>query len=109
MNRILALSLALAGAVSVAGCQTPQQTNTLGGAAIGGAGGALVGSALTHGSPGGAIAGGLIGAGTGAMIGNASTPPGATYGYGGPPGPGPGRCARWAYDYNGNQVCTAFY
>ena len=57
MNRILALSLALAGAVSVAGCQTPQQTNTLGGAAIGGAGGALVGSALTHGSPGGAIAG----------------------------------------------------
>jgi hypothetical protein len=20
-----------------------------------------------------------------------------------------GRCARWGYDYNGNQVCTAWY
>jgi hypothetical protein len=97
MRRILALSLALAGAISVAGCATQQQTNTLGGAAIGGAGGALIGSALSHGSPGGAIAGGVIGAATGAMIGNAATPP------------PPRRCAQWAYDVNGNRVCTAFF
>ena len=97
MTRILALSLALASAISVAGCATQQQTNTLGGAAIGGAGGALIGSALSHGSPGGAIAGGVIGAATGAMIGNAATPP------------PPRRCAQWAYDVNGNRVCTAFF
>jgi len=42
----------------------------------------------------------------------AGPPPGP---YGGPPpgpyygGPPPRRCAQWAYDYNGNQVCTAFY
>jgi hypothetical protein len=64
----------------------------------------LIGSALTHGSPGGAIAGGLIGAGTGALIGNAATAP--PPGYGGPP---PRQCAQWGYDYNGNRVCTAFY
>jgi hypothetical protein len=102
MRRIVALSLALAAATSVSGCQTPQQTNALGGAVVGGAGGALVGSALSHGSAGGAIAGGAIGAATGAMLGSAATPPGPYYG-------GPGRCAQWGYDYNGNQVCTAFY
>jgi hypothetical protein len=103
MKKTLALALALVGALSVSGCYTPQQqTGTLAGGAIGAGGGALIGSALTHGSPGGAIAGGLIGAGTGALIGNAATAP--------PPGgPPPGRCAQWAYDYNGNRVCTAFY
>jgi hypothetical protein len=47
------------------------------------------------------------------LIGSASTPPGGYYGgpppggyYGGPP---PRQCAQWAYDYNGNRVCTAFY
>ena len=39
-------------------------------------------------------------------------PPGPGY-YGGSPGyyggPPPRRCAQWAYDYNGNRVCTAFY
>ncbi len=102
MKRVLGLTLALAAAVSVSGCQTPQQTNTLGGAVIGGTGGALVGSALSHGSPGGTIAGGAIGALAGGALGSAATPPGPYYG-------GPGRCAQWAYDYNGNQVCTAFY
>jgi hypothetical protein len=98
MKKILALVPALAGAVCVSACQTPQQqTGTLAGGAIGAGGGALIGSALTHGSPGGAIAGGLIGAGTGALIGNAVT------------APPPGRCAQWGYDYNGNRVCTAFY
>ena len=110
MNRIV-VSLALAAAVSVAGCETPQQTNALGGAVIGGTGGALVGSALSHGSAGGAVAGGAIGAATGAMLGSAASPSGAYYGGPGPyyGGPGPGRCAQWAYDYSGNRVCTAFY
>ena len=38
----------------------------------------------------------------------ASLPPGygPPPGYGGPP---PRQCAQWAYDYNGNRVCTAFY
>jgi hypothetical protein len=108
VKNILALALALAGALSVSGCYTPQQqTGTLAGGAIGAGSGALIGSALTHGSAGGAIAGGLLGAGTGALIGNAATaPPPGYYGGGGPP---PGRCAQWGYDYNGNRVCTAFY
>ena len=98
MKKTLALALALAGALSVSGCYTPQQqTGTLAGGAIGAGTGALIGSAVSHGSAGGAIAGGLIGAGTGALIGNAVTAPSG------------GRCAQWAYDYNGNRVCTAFY
>jgi hypothetical protein len=105
MTRILALTLALACAASVSACYTPQQqTGTLAGGAIGAGSGALIGSAVSHGSAGGAIAGGLIGAGTGALIGNAVTAP--PPGYGGPP---PRQCAQWAYDYNGNRVCTAFY
>jgi hypothetical protein len=97
MRKILALIVALDATVSLSACQTPQQqTGTLAGGAIGAGTGALVGSALSHGSAGGAIAGGLIGAGTGALIGNAVTQPS-------------GRCAQWGYDYNGNQVCTAFY
>ena len=100
MRRILTLSLlALAAAVSVAGCQTPQQQNALVGGALGAGTGALIGSAVGGGSAGSALAGAAIGAGTGAMIGAAATPTGPTY----------GRCARWAYDYNGNRVCTAFY
>jgi hypothetical protein len=97
MNRSLfALSVAAVAAAMVAGCETPQQTNTLGGAVLGGAGGALVGSAVTHGSAGGALAGGAIGAATGAVVGSAATPPS-------------GRCAQWGYDNVGNPVCVAFY
>jgi hypothetical protein len=100
MRKILALALALAGAASLSGCYTPQQqTGTLAGGAIGAGTGALIGSAVSGGSAGGAIAGGLIGAGTGALVGNAVTAPPA----------GAGQCARWGYDYNGNRVCTAFY
>src|SRR6202042_2916733 len=57
-----------------------------------------------------ALGGAAIGAGSGAPIGSAA-PPSGYYGgappgyYGGPPR----RCAQWAYDYNGNRVCTAFY
>ena len=98
MKKALILALALAGALPLSACQTPQQqTGTLAGGAIGAGTGALIGSAVSGGSAGGAIAGGLIGAGTGAMVGNAVT------------APQPGRCARWGYDYNGNRVCTAFY
>ena len=97
MKKILALTLALDGAASMSACQTPQQqTGTLAGGAIGAGTGALIGSAVSGGSAGGAIAGGLIGAGTGALVGNAVTAPS-------------GRCARWGYDYNGNRICVAFY
>jgi hypothetical protein len=97
MKTILALSLALAAAVSVSACQTPQQNNALVGGALGAGTGALGGSAVSGGSAGGALAGAAIGAGTGAMIGAAATPPPQ------------GRCAQWGYDYNGNRVCVAFY
>ena len=97
MKKMLALSLALAAAVSVSACQTPQQQNALVGGALGGGTGALIGSAVSHGSAGGTLAGAAIGAGTGAMIGAASTPPYA------------GNCARWGYDYNGNRICVAYY
>ncbi len=110
MNKILTLSVALGAAVSLSACETPQQQNALVGGALGAGTGALIGSAVSGGSAGGALAGAAIGAGSGALIGSAATPPGY---YGGPPpgygGPPPGRCAQWAYDYNGNRVCTAFY
>jgi hypothetical protein len=97
MRKIFALALALAGALSVSACYTPQQqTGTLAGGAIGAGTGALIGSAVSGGSVGGAVAGGLIGAGTGALVGNAVTAP-------------PRRCAQWGWDPNGNRVCTAFY
>ena len=69
MRTMLALSLALAAAVSVSACQTPQQKNALIGGVLGAGAGALVGSAVSGGSAGGALAGAAIGAGTGAMIG----------------------------------------
>jgi hypothetical protein len=104
MTRILALSAALVATLSVSACETPQQTNALAGGALGAGAGALIGSAVSGGSAGGALAGAAIGAGSGALIGSAATPPGPYYG-----GPPPRRCAQWAYDYNGNRVCTAFY
>ena len=45
MTRILVLSLALAGAMSLSACQTTQQTGALAGGAIGAGTGALIGSA----------------------------------------------------------------
>jgi len=97
---MLVLSLALAGAVSLSACQTPQQQNALVGGALGAGAGALVGSAVSGGSAGGALAGAAIGAGSGALIGSAVTPAGPTYA---------GRCAQWGYDYNGRRVCVAYY
>ncbi len=107
MKRLIFLSLAMATAVSMAGCDTPQGQNAAGGALIGGATGALLGGALTN-RPAGAIVGGIAGAATGAMIGSAATPPGPGYYPPGPPPP-PGRCAEWYYDYYGNRVCRSYY
>jgi uncharacterized protein YcfJ len=90
------IALVLACAMSVSACQTPQQqTGTLAGGAIGAGTGALIGSAVSGGSAGGAIAGGVIGAGTGALIGNAVTRPRP-------------HCVRWGFDQFGNRVCLAF-
>jgi len=95
MKKIIALSLALFGAVSLSACQTQQQqTGTLVGGALGAGTGALVGSAVSGGSAGGALAGAAIGGVGGALVGNAVTRP---------------RCARWGYDYNGNRVCLRQY
>ena len=97
MNRLLALSLGLAAAVSVSACQTPQQQNALVGGTLGAGTGALVGSAVSGGNAGSTIAGAAIGAGAGALIGAAATLQPV------------GRCAQWADDYNGNRICAAFY
>ena len=62
--------------VSVSACETPQQQNALFGGALGAGTGALIGSAVSGGSAGGALAGAAIGAGSGALIGSAATPSG---------------------------------
>ena len=81
--------MALAGAMSVSACQTPQQQNALFGGTLGAGTGALIGSAASGGSAGGALAGAAIGAGTGALLGAAATPQPSYYGgpnyAGGPP------------------------
>lgn len=76
MKGIRLVSLAAAGvmALSLAACNTTNpRDRTLGGAAIGGATGAVVGGVAT-GRAGGAVAGGVIGAAGGAIIGHATTP-----------------------------------
>ena len=60
-------------ALTLAGCQTAREDRVLGGALIGGGGGALIGG-LASNSAGGAIAGGLIGAAAGAIIADATYP-----------------------------------
>ena len=64
----------IAIALALAACSTTSQTDrTLGGAAIGGATGALIGAATGHGA-GATLGGAAIGAGAGAIIGAATTP-----------------------------------
>ena len=58
MKKLMILSLAMAAALPIAGCETPQQQNAANGAMLGGATGALIGGALT-GRPGGALVGGV--------------------------------------------------
>jgi predicted small secreted protein len=102
MKKLIGLSLALAMATSLAGCDTPQGQNAAGGAVLGGATGALLGAALT-GRPGGALVGGVTGATTGAIVAAAATPRDAGY------APPPRRCAEFYYDYYGNRVCRTYY
>ena len=47
-KKMIALALALAGAMSLSACQTSQQTGTLAGGAIGAGTGALIGNAVTR-------------------------------------------------------------
>jgi len=95
-NRGIAVALALASALSLSACYTPQQqTGTLVGGALGAGAGGLVGSALTHGSPAGVIAGAAIGAVGGGLIGNAVTAPRR-------------HCVRHGYDVYGNRYCIAW-
>jgi len=116
MKALIRLMAAAASAIALAGCDTPQGQNAAGGALLGGATGAIIGSAVSHGSPGGALVGGALGAATGAMVGSAATPPGPPppgyYGpgpYAGPPPGPPPRCAHWGYDYYGNRICTEYF
>ncbi len=114
MNRVLGLAMAAATALSLSACNTPQGQNAAAGGLLGGATGAVIGSAVSGGAPGAALAGGMLGAATGAMIGSASTPPGPGY-YPPPPGygyayaPPPRACASWYYDYYGNRICRGYY
>lgn len=104
MKKWLLLPTALAAALAVSACNTPQGQNAAGGALLGGATGAAIGAVASNGHASGALLGGAIGAATGAMIGSAATP--AYYGPGPVPGP---RCAEWYYDYYGNRVCRYYY
>ena len=108
MKKLILLTAAMGIALSAAGCNTPQGQNTLGGALIGGAGGAAIGAATSGGRASSTLLGGAIGATAGALIGSASTPTGY---YAPPPQPGPyyGRCGRWNYDYYGNPVSCRWY
>ena len=99
MKKPILLSLALASALSLGGCNTPQGQNAAGGALVGGATGAVIGAATT-GRASGALVGGAIGAAGGAVIGSALTPT--------DPGYVP-RCAEYYYDYYGHPVCRSYY
>ncbi len=99
MKKLFPHVLALASALSVAGCNTPQGQNAAGGAVVGGATGALIGAATT-GRASGALVGGAIGAAGGAVLGSALTP--------NDPGYVP-RCAEYYYDYYGHPVCRSYY
>ena len=67
------LLVAGALALTLAGCQTAREDRVLGGALLGGGGGALIGG-LAGRSAGAAVAGGLIGAAAGAIIADATRP-----------------------------------
>ena len=94
MKKLIFSAFAVATALALAGCNTPQDRAT-GGALIGGAAGAAIGASATH-NAGGAVAGGILGAATGAIIGGSTAPERR-------------RCAHWGYDYYGNSVCTRYY
>ncbi|CAM5769402.1 hypothetical protein LMIY3S_02825 [Labrys miyagiensis] len=108
MGRLLPILSATVFAMFLAACQTDDPGDrAVGGAVIGGVGGAAVGAAVSNRHPGrGALIGGAIGAAGGAAVGAATTPSQepAYDGYDG------GRqCARVGYDSYGNRICTAYY
>ena len=96
MRKGILVAAAVAGSLSLAACETPQQQRgTLIGGGLGAGAGALIGSAVSGGSAGGAIAGAVIGGGTGALVGNHVTRP--------------RHCSRWAYNSAGSRICVARY
>jgi hypothetical protein len=99
----MGVSLKIASVVGLAallaGCYSPGE-RAVGGAALGGAGGALVGAAVSGGRAGPTLAGAAVGAATGAMVGAATAEPGYRGGY---------RCARWGYDGYGEPICLRPY
>ena len=68
MKKILIISILT---LSLGACASRREERILGGAAIGGAAGALIGGAAS-GSAGGAIVGGVVGAAGGALIADAT-------------------------------------
>ena len=96
MKKILMISVALAVAAPLSGCNNSPEDRALGGAALGGVAGAAIGGATT-GRVGGALAGGVIGAVAGGVLGGVTAPERRV------------RCARRGYDYDGNYVCLETY
>ena len=95
MKKVVALTVALATALALSGCNSYNPTDrALGGAAIGGAAGAVIGG-VASGSVGGALVGGALGAAGGAVIGHATTPRRP-------------HCARFAFDDWGHRHCVAW-
>ncbi len=92
MIRKTAAALLLGVAVLASGCTDPYDPaqRALGGAALGGAGGAALG-AIAGGGRGAAI-GAILGAGTGAVVGGATTPQQPGYAPGYAPQPDYGKC-----------------
>ena len=94
MKKIVALTVAMATTLALAGCNSyDPRDRTVGGALIGGATGAAVGG-LATGTGGGALAGAAIGAVAGGAIGHATTPR--------------ARCVRFSVDSWGNRRCVAW-
>lgn len=95
MHKVMAMGLAVASVLSLAGCNSPDPADrAAAGSLVGATTGALVGAAAT-GRAGGALAGAVVGGATGAVV-AANSPPER-------------RCARRGFDYYGNPVCVEFY
>ena len=93
MKKAILVAAALVSALALEGCGATREDRTVNGALLGGAAGAIIGGAAT-GRAGGAVAGGLIGAAAGGIMGANS--------------PGPRRCVRVRYDYDGNPYCARY-
>lgn len=91
--RAPAQAVAFAGALALAACQTPQQTGTSAGGAVGAGADALVTTATTAVTLAGvAVSGVARGSVTDALVGP----------------PAPRHCARWGHDRDRNPVCKVF-